>query len=91
MLSTTQEAPSAPSLSLMLLKLFRKDKFLPSRGIGTQEQFTDSNNVAISQHLQSLTKSGLLEIRGGRSAASYRLTPLGEMARDFQEQELVSS
>ena len=85
MLSTTHTAP----LSLRLLKLFHRDKFIPSRGIKNKAEFMDSNNVTISQHLQSLTKSGLLEIRGGRSAASYRLTPLGEMARNFQEQELA--
>lgn len=83
-----QQRPKQATLSLKLLRLFNANSFLPSRGIGKTDAFSDTDSVIISQHLQSLTRSGMLDSRGGRSAASYRLTRLGEVARNFQEHEL---
>ncbi len=71
------------NLTQHILNHFNEADWKPSMGL--RETLPDDMELQpreLTRQLQSLSTAGLLEIRGVKRNAEYRLTPAGRAARD---------
>lgn len=71
------------SIVITLLQAFEPDRFLRSSAVTSSIEWGGDKvtPLMVSQHLQALRRSGLLEMHGIKCGASYKLSPAGVAAR----------
>lgn len=75
-------------LSIFILDQFNEDEFISALGLKKRPGIKEYNPAVVTEQFRALSLSGLLEIRGDRVRASYRLTPLGVEAK-HQLREMI--